>query len=104
MREDLNFGSATRIICVLLFIGILIATLWPFHSPINGVAWIGTGGIRFQGHGTVISDGAVKAISTEDACSFEIRLRPRRNESRTIFSVYAPEAPQKFSLRQSHED
>src|SRR5436853_7168244 len=105
MREDWNFRSATGAICVFLFFGILIATLAPFHHPANGVTWMNTGGLRFQGYGTVLSDGPVKATSTDGkSCSFEIRVKPRKNTSRTIFSVYSPEAPQKFSLRQSHED
>ncbi len=105
MREDWNFRSATGAICVSLIAGILIATLWPFHRPANGVAWLGTHGIRFQKYGTLLSHGAVKPVSTGDAaCSFEIRVKPQRTSSQTIFSVYTPEAPRKFALRQSNKD
>src|SRR5947208_1881102 len=70
MREDWNFRSATGAICVFLFFGILIATLAPFHHPANGVTWMNTGGLRFQGYGTVLSSGLG---NQHDAWEGEIR-------------------------------
>jgi len=63
------------------------------------------GGVRLHGYSTLYSDSPVKALAAGDpACSFEIWLRPEHKRSQTIFSVYTPEAPQKFTLRQSNAD
>ena len=74
-------GARVRIlqaICVLLLCGILIAGLWPFHSPRNQVAWLtGKNGLHFGGQGDALSLGAFGAVrKTDTSCSLEIWLKP----------------------------
>ncbi|MGH9350868.1 MAG: VanZ family protein [Terriglobia bacterium] len=94
--------------CALIFGGILVACLWPFHSPKNEVAWLGSGnGVRFGTHGTILSSGEIGLISGSDqsVCTLEIWLRPRRVwESRTILAFYDPQRPAGFSVHQSNTD
>ena len=70
-------------ICVLLLCGILLAGLWPFHSPRNQVGWLtGKSGLRFEGQGDVLSLGAFGVSRRVDtSCSLEIWLKPDRMDS-----------------------
>jgi hypothetical protein len=98
-----------RAICALILSGILAAGLWPFHRPKNEVSWLGNNdGLLFGKYGSIVSAAPFRASTsqTNDSCSIEILLRPRRaNASGTIFASYWPEnrvIP--FALRQSLGD
>lgn len=92
--------------CVLC--GILVAGLWPFHSPKNEVAWSGNeGGLRFGDYGTVLSSGAFKMASSrgDASCSLEIWLQPGLTyDTNTFLAFYTPGNPLQFSLHQSNPD
>jgi hypothetical protein len=98
-----------RAICALILSGILVAGLWPFHRPKNEVSWSANNdGLLFGKYGSIVSAAPFGASTwqTNDSCSIEILLRPRRaNASGTIFASYWPEnrvIP--FALRQSLGD
>jgi VanZ family protein len=94
--------------CGLLLGGLLVAGLWPFHSPRNQVVWFAGGnGLRFGGRGTILSLGKFKAANalTGAPCSLEIWFEPAvAAASGTLFAFYAPGSPRQFSLRQSISD
>jgi len=96
------------LICVFVLGGILVAGLWPFHSPKNEVTWIrGANGLQFGDYSTLLSSGAFKAINAQGGgpCSLEIWLEPSRSyDSNTILAFYAPGSSRKFSLHQSLAD
>ena len=95
-------------ICVFTLGGILVAGLWPFHSPKNQVTWFAGGnGLHFGRHGTILSSGKFKAANAQaDASfSFEVWLEPEFTAaSGTLFAFYAPGSPRQFSLDQSLSD
>jgi len=92
----------------LVVAGMLVAGLWPFHSPRNKVAWSADGkGLHFGRHGTIVSSGRFKAanVPADAPCSLEIWLEPDRTAGGgTLFAFYAPENPRQFSLQQSIAD
>jgi len=94
--------------CGLLLGGLLVAGLWPFHSPRNRVTWFGGGnGLHFGRHGTILSSGEFKAgnVPADAPCSLEIWLEPDFTAGGgTLFAFYAPGSPQQFSLQQSISD
>jgi hypothetical protein len=93
------------ILCVIMIIAILGATLWPFDffRP-NGVSWLPQGnGIRFAGAGVILGNAPMRAGGTrsDNSCSLEILLRPTGTESlRTILSIYVPVNPKQLLIRQ----
>ena len=94
--------------CGLVLAGMLVAGLWPFHSPRNQVAWSADGkGLRFGRHGTIRSSGKFKAadVPAGSPCSLEVWFQPSCTASSgTLFAFYAPENPRQFSLHQSITD
>ncbi len=98
-----------RAICAMVLLGILVAGLWPFHSPRNEVAWLSNrDGLSFGKYGSIVSSAPFKdhASRANGSCSIEIWLRPRRiKASGTIFAFYWPESRAvPFALRQSLGD
>jgi hypothetical protein len=94
-----------RAICILVLLGILVAGLWPFHTPRNEVSWLSqTNGILLGKHGSIVSAGSFKARASQgnNSCSLEIWLKPSRVDSGgMILAFYQPErriVP--FALRQ----
>jgi VanZ family protein len=94
--------------CGLVLVGMLVAGLWPFHSPRNRVTWFAGGnGLYFGRHGVVLSSGKIKATNmpADAPCSLEIWFVPDLTEGGgTLFAFYAPESPRQFSLNQSITD
>jgi len=94
--------------CGLVLVGILMAGLWPFHSPRNQVIWFAGGnGLHFGRHGTILSSGKFKAanVPADAPCSLEIWFEPGLTAaSATLFSFYSPGSPHQFSLNQSITD
>ena len=101
-------AKVLRLICLCILCGILVACLWPFHSPKNEVTWLGNeNGLRFGRHGTVLSSGSLKIGASRDqpSCTLEIWLQPGlTHDSNTILALYTPENPLQFSLHQSDSD
>ena len=109
-RVDLKISAMLlRVICACVLLGILVAGLWPFHSPKNEVTWFSHGnGLRFGKHSTVVSAGLFQTdlLHRGDHCSVEIWLKPSRLQgSGTIFAFYRPtDDIVPFMIRQSLSD
>jgi VanZ like protein/concanavalin A-like lectin/glucanase superfamily protein len=99
-----TIGNSLGAICLLVLCGMLVAGLWPFHSPKNEVGWLrDRNGVRFGKHGTIISAGALQARASlgETACSVEIWLAPNRidSEGMILASYWPVEKITPFALR-----
>jgi hypothetical protein len=104
-RHDRAHARIISTLCVVVLSSILVAGLWPFHTPRNGVSWLKVqNGLRFSGHGAAISSGAfrIRGPRDETGCSLEIWLVPgRTNGAGSILAFDSspdPRAP--FLLRQ----
>ena len=64
-------------ICIAVLCGILVAGLWPFHSPRNEVTWLAEeNGLRFAYPGTIMSAGEFQPpVPPESSCSIEVWVR-----------------------------
>src|SRR5271165_5687134 len=86
--------KALTLACLGVLCGILVACLWPFHSPTNDVTWLeGENGLRFGQHGTVLSASklTIGAAGEQSSCSLEIWLQPGLTpDSNTFLSFYTP--------------
>ncbi|HUY12935.1 MAG TPA: VanZ family protein [Terriglobia bacterium] len=91
-----------------MLIGILVAGLWPFHSPKNQVSWLANGGgLWFGDYGAILSSGIFKmtGLPAEASCSLEIWLEPGLTfDTNTFLAFYTPNNPIPFSLHQSNRD
>ena len=96
------------VVCGIVLGVILVAGLWPFHSPKNEVTWLAGGnGLHFDWAGIVLSSGKFSAakVPTDGPCSLEIWFEPGlTSDSGALFSFYAPGNPRQFSLQQSISD
>ncbi len=105
---NLARASISGVLCFAVLCGILVAGLWPFHSPKNEVSWLRSeNGIRFGEYGTALSSGLLKMIKVQDesSCSLEIWLQPGlTHDTNTFFAFYTPRDSVKFSLHQSNTD
>jgi VanZ family protein len=96
-----------RALCAFVVSVILVAGLWPFHSPENEVSWLGNGnGLRFGDYGSLLSAGVLRSSNSNNGVSLEIWLEPKTiDDSGTILSFYSPEHHSNtFMLRQSLDD
>ena len=86
------------------FVGILVACLWPFHSPTNDVLWLPHGeGVRFGTYGTLMSRAIIKLTEggRQSGFTLEVALQPKRPwDTSTILAFYDPHRPSGFALRQ----
>ncbi len=94
-------------ICACVLLGILVAGLWPFHTPRNAVTWLGQGnGLLFGKHGSIVSASPFNARAAQGDNSFSllIWLKPSRTDSGAggmIVAFYSPERQvTPFALRQ----
>jgi len=96
------------VLCAAVLVGILIAGLWPFHSPKNQVSWLSNGnGLHFGNHGVILSPHALTLGSKDGiSCSLEIWLHPDLSDiGGTILAFYKPENRiVAFSVYQSIDD
>jgi VanZ family protein len=94
------FGIAS----LILWLGILFATLSPFQfRPHNDVTWLDGGGLLFGRHGVVISSAALTPETSNDdsECSLEILLKPASyTVSSPILTFSAKDHPWEMDLRQ----
>jgi VanZ family protein len=95
-------------LCGLVLCGILIAGLWPFHSPRNDVVWLAQGnGLAFGPHGSIVSSGEFKSSGSnvDSSCSIELWLHPKVvNGSGTVLAFYHSDFGVSLALRQSLSD
>jgi len=99
--------QAIGALAMLTLCGILVAGLWPFHSPKNQVHWLeNENGLRFGHYGTILSSGMFEGASSDGlSCSLEIWLEPAFIwNTGTLIAFYSPLATRQFSLHQSYAD
>jgi len=98
---------AIGILAVMTLCGILVAGLWPFHSPKNDVHWLeNENGLRFGRYGTVLSSGQFELAGSDGpSCSLEIWLSPARaGDTGTFLAFYNSSNRRQFSLQQDYID
>jgi hypothetical protein len=96
-----------RALCAFVVCVILVAGLWPFHSPKNQVSWLGNGnGLLFGDYGSLLSAGVLRSSNSNNGVSLEVWLEPSAmDDSGTILSFYSNERRfNSFMLRQSLDD
>jgi len=111
-RSKSAFGWAA----LILWLGILLATLFPFRFRLrNDVSWMPgaqpgisvSGGLLFGRHGVVESNGPVlpQTPSGDDSsCSIEVLLKPASyTGSSTILAFSSNGHPWRMGLRQYHD-
>lgn len=67
--------------CLFVVGYILVAGLWPFHIPGNGVSWLkDENGLRFGGHGSAVTVGGFRPVRSpyDTGYSLEICMTPAR--------------------------
>ena len=87
--------------------GILIAGLWPFHSPRNEVHWLeNENGLQFDHYGTILSTAILERASSDGpSISIEFWMAPASTwNSGTLIAFYSPLARRQFSLHQRYTD
>ncbi len=93
-------------LCLLITLGILLCTLWPFDFVRdNQVSWLEqTNGIRVRQLGVALGTQVPAPASPNPAgkpCTLEVWINPTQtNAVGTILNVYVPGNPHRFSLRQ----
>jgi hypothetical protein len=90
--------------CGLVLCIILVAGLWPFRAPPNGVSWSkNEHGIRLH-RGTLVSRDAFHSASSQaiESCSFEVSLKPLSTSNGGVILAFdsSPDGRTPFSLRQ----
>jgi len=107
-KIKLNAHSWAIIVsCVATLAIILVAGLWPFHSPKNDVTWLAGGnGIRIGNHGCLVSSGPLRAYDSKDnsSGSLELWIKPAfaTKGRRTILAFEGPgDDATAFSLQQN---
>lgn len=93
-------------LCFLVLCGILVAGLWPFRRPLNGVTWLeNENGLRLARRATLWSSGSFQTTGLQDeqSRSLDLWLRPGvTSGSNTIFSFFAVANPLQLSAYQYH--
>jgi hypothetical protein len=97
------------LVCASVLVIILIAGLWPFHSPKSQVTWLSNGdGLHFGKYGVMLGPEAPNSSALRDgaACSVEIWLQPDHGDTGgTVLAFYARESHSvPFSVHQSIDD
>jgi VanZ like family/Concanavalin A-like lectin/glucanases superfamily len=106
-RRILSHEKILRIACALVLAAILIAALWPFHAPKNGVSWLNNrNGLLFGDYGSILSSGEFKVTGLRDGrCSLEIWVQPVATfDSSDIVAFSTPPNPLQFEVAQSGDD
>jgi VanZ family protein len=95
------------VLAVLTLCSILVAGLWPFHSPKNQVHWLqNENGLQFAHYGTILSTGILeRAGSDRPSISIEFWMSPASAwNTGTLIAFYSPSTARQFSLHQRYTD
>ena len=94
------------LLCLMVLVGILVAGLWPFRRPLNGVTWLkNENGLRLAEHATLWSIGSFKRTEQDgqEPRTLELWVQPGiAKASGPILSFSTPEDPLRFSASQYH--
>ena len=64
IRRELS-AKASGVLCAVIVIGILVAGLWPFNSPSNGVTWMPVQrGVHLGKRSTMLSSGPLPGLGS----------------------------------------
>jgi hypothetical protein len=76
--------------CLCVLLAISVAGLWPFHIPKNKVEWLkDENGLRFGGHGSIVSLGSFGANSVnDDGETLEVWLEPGSREGKATILTF----------------
>jgi VanZ family protein len=106
-RVQITGAPAKLVSALSLFVlgCILTAGLWPFHVARNGVAWLSQeNGLRFAGHGAVVSAGWFRNFREPDDTAFtlELGLTPALTYGSGTFLAFdsSPDPRSPFKLSQ----
>ena len=105
--EPYSLRKVISVLSGLTLCGILVAGLWPFHSPKNQVHWLANqNGLHFGRYGTILSSGLLGSANSDGpSCSLEIWLEPASAwKTGTVFAFYDPSTHRQFSLQQNYTD
>jgi VanZ family protein len=105
--EPYSLRKVISVLSGLTLCGILVAGLWPFHSPKNQVRWLtNQNSLTFGRYGTVLSPGLLESASWDGpSCSLEIWLEPASPwKTGTVVAFYNPSTHRQFSLQQDYTD
>lgn len=93
--------------CLGVLAIILVAGLWPFHSPRNQATWLaGQNGIRFGHHGTLVSAGKFSSgTAANSSGSLELWVEPEiAAKKKTVLTFDGSDHPgEPFSLLQDND-
>ena len=106
-RTTYTLGKAISALSGLTLCGILVAGLWPFHSPRNQVHWLANqNGLHFGHYGTILSSGLLESARSDGpSCSLEIWLEPASAwKTGTVVAFYNPLNHRQFSFQQKYTD
>jgi len=98
---------AIGVLSLLCLCGILVAGLWPFHSPKNEVYWLeNENGLRFGRHSTILSTGTLeRASSDRPSTSLELWIAPALTwDTGALVAFYDPLTDRQLSLHQRYTD
>ena len=104
--EPPNRSRTITGLCVATLAIILVAGLWPFHSPKNDVTWLAGNGIRIGNHGCLLSSGPLRSYDSKADSwgSLELWIKPAfaTKGRRTILAFEGPgDDATAFSLQQN---
>jgi VanZ family protein len=105
--EPYSLRKVMSVLSGLTLCGILVAGLWPFHSPKNQVRWLtNQNGLTFGRYGTILSSGLLESASSDGpSCSLEIWLEPASAwKTGTVVAFYNSSTHRRFSLQQDYTD
>jgi VanZ family protein len=112
MINDANSeGVQARMVsasCVIVLTCILVAGLWPFHTPHNAVKWLeNENGLSFGRHGAIMSASPFREAQfpTGNGCSLELWLTPSKVPGNGAILAFdsSPDPRAPFVLRQYGE-
>jgi hypothetical protein len=93
--------------CLPVLGAILVAGLWPFHTPKNEVSWLNNrDGLFFGAYGSILSSGEFNISAPQGGpCSLEIWLQPAATFDSNDFVAFSTQQnPVQFALAQSGDD
>ena len=107
MLEKTRANTVLGALSLLVAMGILVCTLWPFEPfPPNQVRWLpGSDGIRFDWAGVVLSSEPLRqrgdSVPATSSASLEVWLKPSNTYAvSTVLDFYEAGNPFRFQLRQ----
>lgn len=100
--------KTTAAICFGIVCVMIVAAFWPFRfHPANHVTWLSDqNGLRFNGGAIVLSSRNFEITESQSPAgvSLELWLEPSQDRySTALLSFSAPDNPEQFRLRQSHD-